>query len=175
LSISPDDLTGDQGSTSDGDSPVPGWFPTSKPDWWENASKVLTSPAAFVRGVIVRPIIRTILSIATTLIGGILVLGRGTQPGYDPNEKVWGLADILPAVADILTNLLAFLVMSYYDVALWVVQNIIPQMPGPIDGLIVTIVIVIELVLTFEILVRLTRGIMDGLPVLSGVETFLFG
>lgn len=161
---------GDQGSTSDGDSPLPTWLPATKPDWW--GAKSL---AAFVRGIIVRPIIRTILSIATTLIGGILVVGRGTQPGYDPNEAVWGLADILPAVADLLTDLLAFLIMSYYDVALWVVQNIVPQAPGPIDGLIVTIVIVVELVLTFEILVRLTRGIMDGIPVLSGVETFLFG
>lgn len=162
MSISPDDTS----DTSD-DSSVPGWVPTSQPE-------ILESPAAFIRGVIVRPIIRTILSIATTLIGGILVLGRGTEPGYDPNEKVWGLADILPAVADILTDLIAFIIMSYYTTALWVVQNIIPQMPGPIDGLIVTIVIVIELVLTFEILVRLARGVMDGIPALSGVETFLF-
>lgn len=163
---------------------VPDWIKGSvplkrlsalSPEGALNLIRFAEQPARFIRRIVFLPIVRTILGLVATLIGAFLTLFQGSQPGYSSNEEVWGLLDIPLAAVDWALTFAAIAFSTYIDIAVFVVTNVIPDVPGPIDGLLVTIVFVVEVVASVVIGIRLLRAVADSIPVVSGVETFLFG
>ncbi|MFC6785414.1 hypothetical protein ACFQFH_05655 [Halobaculum halobium] len=157
--------TSSAGSESGGGGPVlPSWLPSSRSGF-----------LALVRGAVFRPIVKTILGIAATAYGAVLTLFQGSEPGFSREESVWGLADLLPALASYGLDLIEFVYGAYVDVGLFIAGAITPSVSGPVDGLILLVVFAVEAVVTVFVLIRGTRAIADAIPGVSGVETFLFG
>jgi hypothetical protein len=153
--------TGDNG----GGGPVlPSWLPGSRSGF-----------LALVRGAVFRPIVKTVLGVAATAYGAILTLFQGSAPGFSRDETMWGLADLFPAIASYGIDLVEWVYGAYVDVGLLIAGAITPSAPGPVDGLVLLVVVAIEGAVTVFVLIRGTRAIADAIPGLAGVETFLFG
>lgn len=156
--------TSSAGSSDGGGSVLPSWLPGSRSDF-----------EALVRGVVFRPIVRTIIGLAATVYGAVVTLFQGSQTGFSRDETVWGLADLFPAIAVFGLDVIQYVYGAYLEVGLFIAGAITPSASGPFDGLIVSTVIVVEAAVTVFIVVRGTRAILDSIPIASGIETFLFG
>ncbi len=132
------------------------------------------NPAATIRGVIFRPIVEGILGIALTLIGLIMTLFRGSEPGFSRDEQVWGLADIPGMAVDFGLDVTTWTITTLFDVLIDVNRSLVPAAPSIIDVAVIYVLVILELVILGELAIRLFRAVLDAIPVASGVETFLW-
>ncbi|WP_435099606.1 hypothetical protein [Halarchaeum sp. P4] len=133
-------------------------------------------PASKIRGVIFRPIVQGILGFVSTIIGGILMFGRGSSPGLDMGPTaVWGVEDVFLYIGTSIVNLAVWAVTSVVDALLGVNAALLPVDPGPLTGLVLYVMVAIEIGLIVEGLLRLAPALLSAIPGLSGVKTLLFG
>lgn len=130
---------------------------------------------SLIRGVIFRPIVKGIVGVASSFISAILLLGRGSDIGLEPQHAVWGIEDVFLFFAGIAVDLGTWAITTFFDVLISLNWAIVPATPGPIDGFVVYAFLSVELIVLGELARRGFRALLDSLPVASGLDDLLFG
>ncbi len=148
---------------------------STEPDNSPNNITLLGSPRAFIRGVVFRPIVRAALAAAAAVISAILVVFRGSSPGFGWDEQVWGLADLPVLAGEWLFGLVIWVVSTAFTTLMEINRQLVPTIPGPLDGLLLWILLALEVTVLSHLLVRGIRAAADSVPIAASIETFIFG
>jgi len=160
------------GGGGSGDSDTGGETGTTDPS---NNVTLLGSPRAFIRGVVFRPLVRTVLAAGATVISAITVVFRGSSPGFGWDEEVWGLADLPVLAAEWIFDLVIWVISTAFTTLMEINRELVPTIPGPLDGLLLWVLLVLEVTVLSHLLVRGLRALADSVPVAASIETFIFG
>lgn len=144
------------------------------------AKRLLQKPRATVIGIIVTAGLEAIFGAVTWVIGGIQVFFRGTEPGVIPQEgETLGLADTLVSpflwLRDNTSGVFADFgtgVVGFNDMVAGGLVDAVGL--GPARPVVFVGLFAIETYAAWKISTRLVLAVMDAIPVLSGVQTFLF-
>ncbi len=132
-----------------------------------------SDPGTFIREIIYGELVLGILRLASPLIDALLIVVIGESVGYN-EHGVWGIEDVILFVPITLYDVSLWSVTSLYDALLAVNRAIIPLESGLVYGVFVYGFLIVEFVIVAELSRRLLRAVLDSVPILSGVETFLF-
>lgn len=130
----------------------------------------ITNPIDWLWKHVAPLLVDGIIGLATPFIDGILFVFLGKE-GMNQTP---GLAELPVFIAGRIANGLLGVVVALGDALITVNEGIIPTLPGPIDAILITGLFVVEVVVIVEVGRRATRALLDSIPVVSGIETFLF-
>jgi hypothetical protein len=137
-----------------------------------------TNPLGFIWELIVVRLARffagAVLAIGRSLIDGILYVFVGDSLALETSGRL-GLSDLVYAFVVDGGDALAQLVTLYFDLLIELGTIMDPSTGTALDGAIRTVVFVAGLVATLILLYRLISALVDAVPALSGVQTFLTG
>lgn len=119
-------------------------------------------------------LVTLILWLAVSLIDVIMLILVGDDLALRTTGQL-GISDLIYLLFDSVGTALVFLSSTYIDFVLWTYESANPETGTLWDGVIRTIVFVVFVILTAVLLYRLIIAIMDAIPVISGVQTFLTG
>jgi hypothetical protein len=110
---------------------------------------------------VVTPLLRSFFGVVSALIGGILLLFRGSEPGFSPSEETLGIADVGPLVVSLVGTPLSSVLTDVIGLP----ASLLPSgSTGPIESVAITIVFVAVVVGV----VRVGRDLAAGLPLIGG-------
>lgn len=132
-------------------------------------------PVETIRVIIFTDLLKGLIGIVSPIIDGLLYVYAGSQRGYAASHGGYGLADLPMLVATLIYDTVTWVIGTYFDTLEAVASLAVPQLPGAIDGILMTAVYVSLLVLTAIAMYRLAIALVDAIPVVSGLDELLFG
>lgn len=116
------------------------------------------------RGVVYGTVLTALGRIFTPIFNAIEFALLGSQPGvFAGFDEQWGLADVPVAVADTLGDVLGAIITTMFGVVEGTVAALAIQTPGPWDGLVFTVL----LVLLGVFVARVTPLLVSAIPVVG--------
>lgn len=155
---------------------VPSWL-DGKPKWWDNASSFLSNPVQRVRQIMFGTLLTGIAYFIEPILSAIQLIFVGSQPGtWAGANETYGMLDIPVLVLDLLGDAAALPISSTLDAFSSLIASVVPNTASPLNGILVTAVIVFVAVLVARYGPRVIRALLEAIPVLGGpISTLVFG
>lgn len=97
-------------------------------------------PGGYIWGYVIGFIFTGIAAMVDSTYGAVRLLFFGSDPKiWAGSHETWGLADIFPGFARIVGMLLRDLIETLFGVLETLFLAVVPDLPGPITGVIVTL------------------------------------
>lgn len=160
-----------------GGSILPEWLQGGKPKWWDTASTWLNKPKENVREVIFGTLLGGVAYFVEPLLDGIVLLLFGSVPSqFDAPGETWGVVDVPVAFARLAGDILAIPVELVLGLPATLIDAVAPSSPGIVDGLFVSVFVVVLLAAVFRYGPKLVEAVVSAIPIVgSPVATLLFG
>lgn len=137
-----------------------------------------TDPFAFIWNLIIVQVVRyivwTVLTVAAVVIEAIFFVVAGSSLRLQTSGQM-GISDVAYAIFIQLAGALASVISLYFESVTELATIISPSTGTALDGSIRTIVLVGVTLLTLTVLYRVVIALLDAVPGLSGVQTFITG
>jgi hypothetical protein len=137
-----------------------------------------SNPLGFIWNLIVVRIIRLFVTgalwVASKVVAVILLIFAGDSLALETSGQL-GLSDVLYAIVVRSFGAVATGVTLYFDIVTDLSRSLAPSTGTALDGAIATIVVAATMAVTAWLMYRLIIALLDSIPVLSGVQTFLSG
>lgn len=146
-----------------GDLSLPGWL-TDLKDYADELIAFAKNPIRYLRARAIPPILGAILGFAFDMAS---LIAR-------PFDAVLSSLDVVSTSISTATQTVSGSISAVLDIGSWVIITVTAPL-GPLQPF---AAVGLTLLLAYGLLiagVRLTRALTDSIPVVNGVETFLFG
>ncbi|WP_311171803.1 hypothetical protein [Halobellus ordinarius] len=156
--------------------PGSGTDPTSEDDPNISLPGWIDNPERKIRNVVFGALLSGFGSILNEIFGAGELLVLGSNAGvFGARGEIWGIADLPAVLFRLGGDVVAFLIGSAFDILTSLISGTVPQTPGPISGLIATLVVVVLLVAVVRIGGPLLLAGLEAIPVVGGPISTILG
>lgn len=159
------------------------WSSLALPSWLSGLKEVSDTlvkfgkhPKRFVRGIFLGWILSGIAAIVAPIFRAIQLMLLGSNPmQFAAANEQYGLLDLPALIAGLFGDTLGSVIETSFEAFSAVLAAVIPQLPGPIEGIIATLVFVMAAVVAVRIGLPLLRAGLEAIPVIGGPLSTLLG
>jgi hypothetical protein len=131
---------------------------------WETLKNFATSPLRFLRA-------RLIPTVIGAIFGFVFNLAEIVAAPFESVQT--GLGTLASALSGAMGSISGPIAGAISGIEGWLLTVTAPL--GPLQPFVVTAVLLVLLYVLLVLMTRIARAIMDSIPVVSGIETLLFG